>query len=102
MPHRRKFPEDPRECHVILDGVKPNPGQNVVPRFGILVIRLVHVPEKAEIKLHPALSLPLPLSQTRKLDLDEFLKRSVGILGEDPAEYLRRRLLAPQGGKGSC
>src|SRR4030065_1015395 len=46
-------------------------------------------------------SLPLPLSQVRHLDLDQFPERGVGILDEDLAEYARRLLFASQKGEGS-
>ena len=53
VPHARVSPENHRKRRVILDRVKPHPRQDVGSRFRVLVIRLVHVPEKTDPKLHP-------------------------------------------------
>src|SRR5512143_3631301 len=53
VPYSRVAAENYRKGRVILDRVKPDPRKDVRSRFRILVIRLVHVPEETDPKLHP-------------------------------------------------
>ena len=47
--HSREFLEDFHHPPVVLQRVQPRPGQQVLPRGRIAILRLVHVPEDNEV-----------------------------------------------------